>query len=302
MEIVRNKTLKGFEWLLSQGYEMDVKNQKNLDILRTKSNCPVVVYFNHTATDDPLFIFQLVHATAPERLANVIVPVSESHAKFKKFPAYSVFVTVSRELWGFDTPKVVQSYRMRRDGAQDDALAEKASELGKSLFAMMDTKLPTSPLILLSPEGHRSETGQLLPAEGGAGVIARLMERKVKKGQIEEGYFLPVAIRVENFAGKKFYYNPVHKPRIECTIGEAIAASTAINFGRVATGDSKSDSRVVSHYLMSQVARLLPEEMQGVYRPDLIQDTFQGRFDQWSDPNGHVFVRDNWVETSKTDI
>jgi hypothetical protein len=297
MERVRSRSLEAFGRLLNKGYDLEVKNRENLTVLCDEPKNPAVVIFNHTATDDPLIIYQIIHKAAPERMNNVIVPVSESHAKFKKFPAYSALVKIGNQLWGFETPQVVQSYRLRTEGGVDDGLSQKSSQLGKSLFRLIDAKLFSGPLLMLSPEGHRSESGTLLPAEGGVGVIAQLMQKQVSKSLLQEGYFLPIGIRIAGFEGKKIYYNPLKRPFVECTIGEPITSENAVSCGGFADSDAKSDPRVISHYLMSQVARLLPEEMQGVYHSDYAGDTFMGRFEQRSSADGRVFVYDNWNQT-----
>lgn len=283
-----------FESAAEKGYDFNVVNPENLNILRQKPNSPIAYIFNHSITEDPLFGFLTVRKYAPERLANVIVPVSEKHARFNTFKAYWALTTVGEKVWGFELPRVVQSYRVRKEGPVDDELLQKSSDMGKSLFRVVDERLPSAPLIYLSPEGHRSESGQLLPAEGGAGVVAILMERKMKKGKIEGGYFIPVATTIEGFKGHGFYYNALKKPRVECTIGEPIGAEEAVNFGKELAGEGKADAKVVSHYLMTKIARLMPEERRGVYHPDLVQDTFQGRFGLYSDENDHAFVYDVW--------
>lgn len=292
MERIKDWSLDAFNGLLSKGYDLELKNGQNLDILRDKPNCPAIIYFNHTITDDPLIIFQLVHGVVPERMDNVIVPVSEKHSKFKNFPAYSLLVGLGNGLWGIKTPEVVQSYRLRTGAEGGEDLLNKSSQLGKKLFRLIDASLPSGPLIMLSPEGHRSEGGWLLPAEGGVGAIAQLMDRQIIRGKLDDGLFIPIGIKVEDFRGKAVYYNPINKPSISCTIGDPISCKEAVSYGDSTTRLTRPDPKVISHYLMSQVARLLPEEMQGVYHPDLINDTFQGRFEQRSDSFGKVYIYD----------
>ncbi|OGM26235.1 hypothetical protein A2962_04335 [Candidatus Woesebacteria bacterium RIFCSPLOWO2_01_FULL_39_61] len=294
MELLRNWSLKFFDNQLEKGYDWKVRNSENLEILNIKPYCPAVFIFNHSASDDPILAYKLIYPVAPERVDNVIVPVSEHHTKLTKFPLYSVGVTLSRGLLGFDTPKVVQPYRLRKDVTQNDELSKKSAGLARELFGLLDEKLPTAPLVLLSPEAHRSESGQLLPGEAGAGAIAKLMEKKKVRGEMGDGFFIPIGIEIENYTGKKLYYNTKDKSQVTFTVGRPITSAEAVAFGRIVSNGEKAESIVISHYLMSQIARLLPEGRQGVYHPDLIADTFKGRFIQRSDKNDNVYVYDIW--------
>lgn len=295
MERIRELSLKTFESLIDIGYNFDVKNPQNLDVLREKPNCPAVYIFNHTITEDPLIGFMMVRKHAPERLANVIVPVSEKHSKFKNFPAYWALTTVGERVWGFETPRVVQSYRVRKEAEDvDKELLGKSSNMGKGLFRVLEEKLPTAPVVYISPEGTRSWTGQLLPAEAGVGVIAMMMEKQRKNGVIENGYFVNVATTIEGFKGKGFYFNARNKSKVACSVGEPVTAEEALNFAREYSSGRRVEAKVISHYLMTKIARMLPEDRQGVYHPSLVEDTFQGRFQLFSDEGEHAYLYDVW--------
>lgn len=294
MEFLREKSLRFFDNQLEKGYDWKVKNSENLDILKSKPECPAVLIFNHSSTDDPVLIYKLVYPVASDRLNNVIVPVSDYHTKLVHYPLYSVGVALSKGLLGFDAPKVVQPYRLRKDGVQDYELARKSAELSMDLFRLLDEKLPSGPIVTLAPEAHRSESGMLLPAEAGVGAIAKVIEKKKSRGQMGDGFFIPIGIEIESYSGKKIYYNSKEKPEVTFTVGRPINSSEAISFGQIVAGEKRAESIVISHYLMSQIARLLPEERQGVYRPSLIEDTFQGRFEQRSDSQDRVYVYDVW--------
>ncbi len=103
-------------------------------------------------------------------------------------------------------------------------------------------------VVVLFPEGHRSETGRLLRAEPGAGFVARHSAAPL----------VPIAITgTQNVIGR-------HKviPRraeVVMTFGEAFALPERNGDG------SRMDHQQSSDYLMTKIAQLLPLENQGEY-------------------------------------
>lgn len=295
MERRREQFLRGLEKTVSLGYKLTALNPQHLDILNERADDPSVIYFNHSAQDDPLITVTFLQKYIPKRLQNVVMPISSHHLQFKNFPAYSLLVGFGKNYLGFSMPDVVQSYRRRGTSKQDTSETALARDLR---FAhILKASMAEGCIVLISPEGHRSESGTLLPAEGGVGAIARLMKGLKDKGKIKNGYFIPMGLIFENHKHTKLNYNPIKPPSLTISIGTSMSIEMVLEesakiqpFGSIAT----------SHFLMEKLAALLPQDMRGVYAPHIIGDTYSGRFEQRMDGSGRVYIFDK-KENKKTE-
>ena len=272
----RELFLQGFERLASLGYELTVQNPQYFDILRKEPQNPAIVYFNHTTQDDPVLAVTLLQKYLPERLMNVVMPISEYHAQFRKFKRYWAMTNIGKTFAGFSMPKIVQSYRRRRE-AGEPYDQKKALALDLQFMHLLKERLPTGCLAIISPEGHRSDTGTLLPAEEGAGAIALLMMRLKDRGELENGYFLPLGIVMEDFRGSDLHYNLKQKARLTITVGKPLDVEAVVT--DESTGSHRGDVSRISHFLMETLTEILPERMHGVYEQSLRSDTYAGRFE-----------------------
>ncbi len=290
MERRRETFLRRFEKVVSLGYELTTINPENLDILNQRPKNPAVIYFNHAAQDDALVTVSFLHNHAPERLKKVVMPVSQHHLQFKNFASYSLLVRLGKGSAGFLMPDVVQSYRRRGENLGNDA-REKALALDLRLAHILKESLADGYLIIISPEGHRSDTGSLYPGEGGVGVIARLMQSLGKKGEIENGYFIPLGLIFQ--AGRQLgrYYNPIVKPSLTISVGSPIDYETVLK--QSGKKHEVKGAVAASHFLMERLAGLLPEHMRGVYSSRFIEDTYRGRYEQRLGKNETVYIFDN---------
>lgn len=273
------------------GYEIDVENRQNLNLLKEKPKEPFVIYFNHAAMDDPFLVVSLLNSHARERLGNVVMPVSEDYVQFQTFPAYSFFVNIGRNAAGFSMPEVVQSYRIRREGVNTE-VKEKSVNLATEFIRLIKRKLPSGPVVIISPEGHRSKNGVLIPAEAGVGAIAHLIKRLKEKAELLNGYFIPIGLAFDRWKGPLLHYNLIEKARIKAVVGEPMDVETVISESMKLGGDAKPDSELTSHFLMYRLAQILPEEMRGVYHRRFIKDTLRGRFKLHRSKEGVDYIYD----------
>jgi hypothetical protein len=300
MERARKISLDAFERFVGKGYEMKVEGEENLDVL-DNFGVPVVMYFNHIAKDDPFLVSYLVHKRSPHRMENVIIPVSEEHVQYENYRSYATVVSTARKLWGVQMPEVVQSYRLRDDDGVDKELKGKALRLAREFFVLLDDKVAasegyTQPLIILSPEGHRSGNGALQPAESGIGTVAEIMYKKLKRKKIAQAYFLPVGIIFDEYKDDRLYFNPLNKPVLNLIVGEAQDLESVIK-GSNGIKEGIANRKEISHYLMWKLSGLLPGDMKGFYGPGVIENTFNDRYELRSG-KGRVYVFDKVENTA----
>lgn len=290
MERFRSVAYKGFELLANSGYNIETINSQNLDVLQKGPDSPCVLYFNHTVPDDPILSILLIQSNAPQRINNLIIPVSEHYMQFRNFFMYASAVRIGRSFGGIEMPEIVQSYRKRGDGRE--SLQSKSESLNLTLVRLFSKKMSKGPVILISPEGHRSDSGSLLPAETGIGSLAKLMQNAKMRGEIDNGYFIPLAIVIKDRRDPDLLnFSFKGKPEVKLTVGEAIDVDKVITESRQLGPDTKQ-AGAISHYLMSRLAGLLPPQMRGFYDSERLADTASGRYEQREWENGTVRVYD----------
>jgi 1-acyl-sn-glycerol-3-phosphate acyltransferase len=123
------------------------------------------------------------------------------------------------------------------------AIQVKRGEADRQLLRASDDLLKRGKILVIFPEGHRSKTRQMIPANAGIGMIALRAGVPV----------VPVAISGSEYALKKF------RPRITITYGEPIILQPK---GAKIT---KDDITASTDLVMHRVAEMLPPAYRGVY-------------------------------------
>src|SRR3990167_8884821 len=290
-EIDNGNFLRGFEIIASLGYQLKSQGINNLDVLRETPDHPAVIYFNHSAIDDPVLVVSFLQRFVPERLDNVVIPVSHHHAQFKNYALYSVLTGLGRNQVGFQMPEVVQSYRRRGENPIDPRISR---TLDDKFARLINSVMPSGPLIIIFPEGHRSEGASLMPAESGVGAVARVMKKLKDKGQIGGGFFMPLSIVFDNFKSGKIHYRPIRGGGVTIRIGEPITLESLLSESSQ-RGEGKEADKI-SHYLMERLTEILPESMHGFYHKSLLAHTYAGRFEKRSGEKGKFIVFDKLSE------
>ncbi len=228
---------------------------------------PALIYFNHQTGDDPIIVSYLLLKYLSQR-KNVIMPTSHDYWRLLgKQPHYAAAVRAAQKFLGWQMPPIIQSYRTR--GTDVFAKKIQAEELVKDFIILLKEKIPHGATVVIAPEGHRSRTGKLLPAERGAGIITTMMK--------DSGLVLPIALRYPKTIGYGLNFNFKISPEVLIICGPLMEANQVINQTFSLNQNSPLSSRI-SHFLMWQLAQSLPEEMKGVYHPSFFSRTLTGDF------------------------
>lgn len=288
------------ECLPKLGYRIEVEDNQNiLSSLEQQNHLPLLIYFNHVALDDPLVIFHLLHRHLPER--NYILPVSETYLKkeAKKLPIYNIGVNVGK-LLGFTMPPIIQPYRLRDKKLSEEdknALTDRSLHLSREFIELVNSemKFQKHPVIIIAPEGHRSEDGSLQPSERGLGHIVKYMLKQQKAENILNGLVLPIGLQYEENFTRDRNWNPLKRPKVRVAIGSLMTLEEikAGSLGLAGRRNLKADdSFLYTHFLMLKLSELLPRNMKGVYAEELLELTLTGNFELRPDEYGVVRVFD----------
>jgi hypothetical protein len=278
--------IKVGEKLINVGYNIDVLGQERLSILNDP-NIPALIYFNHATADDILVIIESLTKNLSTRVPDFFIPVSSHYQGpiISSIPYYGIGVRIGKNFFGWEMPPVVQSYRARADEEKrEDQLVMTRNFLNRFRSKLNEER---KPVVIIAPEGHRSETGSLLPAEAGTGMVTKLMK--------DNGLFVPIAI--SDFpSGKGMHYNPFSPQRFEIVIGDPLNYQQITDFGRELYQDNglefKEKPREIAHSLMAHLGQMLPEERRGYYAPPFLPRTLADDFELVEDKTGQVVVRE----------
>lgn len=275
--------------LAFKGYRLEIKNKEILELL-SDPNIPFLVYFNHLAGDDPIIITTLINqATNGER--SLILPVSQEYVSLRgRLPLYAIGVLGAKHLLGWQMEEIVQAYRLRDERLTREEMLkikEKSSALSMSFFRNVRRKLQQEekPIIIISPEGHRSDQG-LLPAEVGAGFLAKLIGEN-------NGLILPVGL-IYHGGKRGLNYNPFNPLLVDLVVGHPFSYEEVIDtsqelYGRYGLPFSAKPDEI-AHTLMWCLTSLLPKNLHGCYGEAEIRDTLAGERQLGINNQGKVVV------------
>lgn len=203
-----------------------------------KTNC--IYYFNHISYPDPLFVGHIIDKLDPNKTRSIIIPVSYSHTepyKLKNIPSIAMIKLANS--CGVNTIRVIQNYQINNPKFKYDQIkAEKTnSKLSREIAKYKKSELPFA--LAISPEGHRSDTGNLGEAENGMISIAR---------HIQPVLFIPIAIHYDE------KYN-----RSGINIGKNISIEVGEQY--LYNDQEKKDI----NFYMNNLALALPPQMRGRY-------------------------------------
>jgi 1-acyl-sn-glycerol-3-phosphate acyltransferase len=285
--LFRNTWFFSVEKLIEMGYSPAIYGLENLRRIHEHSDKPLVVFSNHVALDDPFLVQWLMLTHLRPRMNDVIVPVSDDYADASRsqMMEYAYVVKLYKGI-GIQMPHIVQTYRLRqKDSAgsaqktpQLEQLQRKSEALVKEFDRVLDAGFRRSASLYLAPEGHRSDNGSLRPAESGLGYIVGKMRRFAAHAdgdwhEATGGLVLPIAItHSADFTRQiNFHIGPRHKMAFH--IGQPQSTDEVYAGTRQLYGQATVKFKHVSHYLMTQLAAMLPDEMKGFYHPDILSET-----------------------------
>ena len=275
-----------------KGYRLKIENEENLKGL-TDPQTPFVVYFNHLAGDDPVVVSALVNQVT-KGSREILMPVSQEYVFLKGgLIWYAIGVLGARHLLGWQMPEIIQSYRLRDERLSESKNSEmrnKSFKLSRLFFEKVKERLQQEekPIIVISPEGHRSEQG-LLPAEDGIGVLARLMREN-------NGLILPLGL-IYHGGKRGLNYNPLNPLSVDVVVGcpliyDEVEAKAEELYSSYSLPFSEKSKAMIAHTLMWHLTQLLPEDLHGYYSSSLIKETLEGHRQLGINQKGEVVVID----------
>lgn len=199
-----------------------------------------ILYFNHISFNDPLLVVNAADRIDPKHTRNLVAIMSYSHTD-PDDPKHKVFSFMARRLksCGVEGVRVIQKYQVGNPefGYTEEQARQNYIQTMRHIKEMRGT--PTG--VIISPEGHRSDTGQLMRGEPGMVAIGRVLAPVI---------YIPLAISyVSKY--KRDALNIGRKMRME--------------IGEVTVQENRDEYPNVDH-LMKKLAIALPEEMRGEWR------------------------------------
>ncbi|HID87292.1 MAG TPA: hypothetical protein EYP55_07920 [Anaerolineae bacterium] len=225
------------------GYRVGAEEGENLALLRDRlRRHSAVVYFNHLFLGDgPLVItFLLDHLGGSIRVMGAVE--SRKHHDFRRDPVNASILRLAYPL-GIRLFPVVQHY----DRAAY-SFAERTRRLRRLVRGAKEILSRPGGVILIAPEGTRSPDGALQRAQSGIEHLDRCGSSI---------YFFPVAL--------------IPKDKFErgVSFGSTFEVRTARPFLAKEVLPEVPEGLSLADGMMLRLAKLLPEEMRGIYAPYL---------------------------------
>ncbi len=201
-----------------------------------------ILYFNHISYNDPAVAAHIAERIDPHHTRHLLAPASFSHTDpdDPKSKGFSFLVEMAKKC-GVEIIRVIQSYQVNNPkyGYTEEQARSTYMDLMRRLKQLRSEGVPTG--FMISPEGHRSETGEMILAQPGVVAAGRMLAPVI---------YVPVGV---SYLGK---YD-----RDTINIGRRVRLSV----GEVTT---QTDPKVYPSVeeLMYKLALTLPEEMRGVWK------------------------------------
>lgn len=160
------------------------------EILTAKPDLNFVVYFNHISYNDPLLAGHITRRLDPKSTRHMIAPASYSHTDpdSPKNKGFSFMIDEARRC-GIEIIRVIQTYQIDHP---DYGYSQEEAKITHTNFfrRIKDLRQSSTPSgCLISPEGHRSDTGSLGEPERGFLAIGRLLTPVI---------YIPLGIEYQN--------------------------------------------------------------------------------------------------------
>ncbi len=209
------------------------------EILISRPDLNFILYFNHISYNDPLIAGHIVRKFDPHLTRHLIAPVSYSHSDPDQ-PVHRgfSFMVKQAEACGIEPIRIIQSYQV--DNPEFGYTSGQAFDTYKQLLRrvkdLMFCHTPTG--CIISPEGHRSDTGVLGEIQPGITTIGKLMRPVV---------YIPLGIS---------YRSPFDRDSVNIGSGISVA------IGTLSIQEPGRDSPTPD-LLMERLAATLPVQQRG---------------------------------------
>jgi len=223
---------------------------KNLaEILTDRQDLSYILYFNHASYPDPLFAAHTAQLIDPRQTRPLLIPASFSHTDPDN-PQSRVFSFLINEAkhCGIEIIRIIQAYQVNNPEYGFNEIQARATykDLVKRL---KELKNAGTVGCLFSPEGHRSETGELQTAEKGIVHIGKFLSPII---------YVPLGISYE---GKY--------KRSGLNIGKRVSLS----IGKTIIQEHRNDAPTTDE-LMRNLAETLPSEIRGPWGSNIPYASF----------------------------
>jgi hypothetical protein len=201
----------------------------------------VIIYFNHQAYNDPIFFALIANILNEKNSHQIFAPVSDWHSNITKAKniKFSLMIQAAKFV-GVKIAPIIQSHQV--DKAEFGYSSSDALISYLHLYRQLNevTKNNQKIICLISPEGHRTETGALMDdIQEGIIAIGRKLTPVV---------YVPLGITYHNNDFDRNGYNI--RRRVTLTIGDVI------------TQTGKNDLPTIG-ILMHNLAETLPQNLRG---------------------------------------
>jgi len=211
------------------------------DFLKENSKYSFIAYFNHISYNDPAIAAYIAEKIDPQHNRHLIAPASFSHTDpdDSKSKGFTFLIDLAKQS-KIEIVRVIQSYQVNNPKyGYTEAEANKTyRDLMRRLKELQKSETPTG--MIISPEGHRSESGKMILAESGILGAGRMLAPIL---------YVPVGI---NYFGK---YD-----RDTINIGRKVKISIGEPTAQIDPKNSPSLDE-----LMYKLAETLPESMRGIW-------------------------------------
>lgn len=210
--------------LLRKLYKVSVAGEENLEALKQHLAAgSAIVVFNHLTMADPLLVWAVIAPFCDRQIKRALAPASRKHWGR---PIVGWVMRLA-PLLGLQLAPIVQHYER---GLYSQAYALKLDL--QFVRLVLKTLAARGGIVLLAPEGHRSEDGGLQPARKGITFLLGLSQEKGFAAKV-----FPVGIIPEQGAGR----------------GLNLGKRFVLNFGGPA-----SPAEIMDRAIMEMIAGLLP--------------------------------------------
>lgn len=159
-------------WLLGRIYRIECCGRENLESLKAHlEEGSAILCFNHLSFDDTIVLLAALLPGVEGKIAKMIIPFSRRHWG----KPWGWFVHLTAPFLGLKVLPVVQHYEREKGIYPPEHIFSLDRRFAKAAHEVLETK---GGMILLAPEGHRTETKRLQPPQKGVESLLKWVEKK----------------------------------------------------------------------------------------------------------------------------
>jgi hypothetical protein len=237
------------EMLDRNNLEFSASSQQNLtDANQLLKESSLVAYLNHSTQKEDVIISVVLAFNYLTNAKRIIGPAAMRHYDLFRDPKHAIPLRMLKPL-GIEFFPIVQPLEIDKNaGVYNDERTQKMSNKLKE--ATMEAVRNPGSIFGITPEGTRNDNGALINARRGIGYLESY-------DPDHSLYYLPVALVLPSFS---------NNPKIE--VGKALKLNEIIPDLKELPDNPKIRAQFLTDIHMQRLARMLPEEMRGVYSSD----------------------------------